>query len=59
MVRGMLLSLRRHKWWYPIEQDEGVAAVSLPRTAHKQHLGCLALESNARVLSLRRCFPMV
>lgn len=23
MVRGMLLSLRRHKWWYPIEQDKG------------------------------------
>ena len=23
MVSGMLLSLRRHRWWYPIEQDEG------------------------------------
>lgn len=22
MVRGMLLSLRRHKWWYPVEHDE-------------------------------------
>lgn len=38
MVRGMLLSLRRHRWWYPVEHGEVGGKRELSAPQHKQAL---------------------
>lgn len=52
MVRGMLLSLRRHRWWYPVGHGE-VDGKPEPTPAQyhstNKHLGVLAPASEARV----------
>lgn len=61
-MRGMLLSLRRHRWWYPVEDGE-VQGKPEPTPAQyhstNKHLGLLTVESKGRVISLTLCFPTV
>lgn len=57
-MRGMLLSLRRQRWWYPVEHGEVGGKAELNPAQHystSKHSGLLALESKARVLMLPYC----